>query len=292
MDLALIYNTDIRNNGTARRVFETLCRMGDKPTRYSRPADRVGKHDWFLFVDDGRDDIDWFPEGRKACWLIDTHLGWNTRLEWAKKFDRVFVAQREAVKQLEDAGVGGAEWLPLACSPQLDPSYKELAMFGNREWDLTRRYDCCFVGYMNRGVANDPTSYDRVAVLDALFKAFPNSWLTTGVFFEEAAIRYVRARVGLNVSIKRDLNMRFFECLSYGVCQVCNRTMDGWKALGFEDKKHFLGWDTVEEATELIRWALEHPAEREAIAEEGYRLVRAEHTYRHRVEQILRRLAE
>lgn len=286
--VGVFYNADIRNNGTARRVVEAMFRMGFKDhgmVRYSRPPGvEVAKHDLHLFVDDGRDDIHWMPPEPNACWLVDTHLGFGMRLHWAKQFQHVFVAQKEAVGQMAAEGIE-AKWLPLACSPYLDPCWKELSTAMGRKVDLTREYDCCFVGFLNNGAEG---GYNRVEVLDRLFKAYPNSWLAFNVFFEEAAQRYVKARVGLNVSIKKDLNMRFFECLSYGVCQVCNSTMDGWRELGFREGEHFLGWKTLEEAVAKIKWALDNPVEREQVAEAGMEAVRKNHTYEDRVWQLLR----
>ena len=125
MTPAFFYNADIRNNGTARRVTESAIQMewqnlGFK--RYTRPLNNVdfSAHDFWLFIDDGRDDIPLsVPEtGVSACWLIDTHLGWATRREWAEKFDFVFTAQKGAAEQMKKEGLN-AHWLPLACLPQL-----------------------------------------------------------------------------------------------------------------------------------------------------------------------------
>ena len=285
--VANFYNADIRNNGTARRVTEAMKKMGMPGfMRYTRPAPVIGKHDLHVFIDDGRDDIDWLPPRPNACWLIDTHLGYETRLAWARQFDWVFVAQKEAVEKMAVDGVV-AHWLPLACSPNLDPCYEELRRAWGREANLVREYDCAFVGFMNVGVEGASDSHNRVDFLDRVFRAFPNSWLVSGIFFEQAALRYVKARVGLNISIRHDLNMRFFEALSYGVCQVCNRDMEGWEELGFVDGEDFLGFDTTEEAIEQVRWALEHREEREAIAQRGWEKVRNGHTYEDRIKAAL-----
>ncbi len=287
MRIANFYNSDLRNTGTARRVTEAMKRM-EMPgfVRYSRPAGEIGKHDLHVFVDDGRDDIEWMPPRPNAGWFIDTHLGFERRVKWAKGFDWVFVAQREAVEQFAAEGVV-AHWLPLACSPYLDPCYEELLKVMGREGNLVREYDCAFVGFMNEGAPGNPDSHNRVEFLDRMFQEFPNSWLATSRFFEQAAIRYVKARVGLNISIRHDLNMRFFEALSYGVCQVCNRDMEGWEELGFVDGEDFLGFDTTEEAIEQVRWALEHREEREAIAQRGWEKVRNGHTYEDRIKAAL-----
>tara|TARA_R100000049_G_C1952868_1_gene102274 strand:- start:13 stop:936 length:924 start_codon:yes stop_codon:yes gene_type:complete len=285
------YNSEIRNNGTARRITEAMCRMDFQDhgfKRYNRPPYKdFGKHDLNLFIDDGRDDIEWLPDSPNACWLVDTHLGYDQRLKWAMHFDNVFLAQKDDVAKMNYDGVKNVHWLPLACNSYLDPSYKEMQANIKGDIDLTRSYDCCFVGFLNEGVEGDSNSHNRIDFLDYVFNAFPNSWLAFNLFFIDCAVRYNKAKVGLNVSIKNDLNMRFFEALSYGVCQLANTDMVGWEELGFVEGEHFLGYSSLEEAVEKIQWALENPKEREKIAKEGHELVRSAHTYEHRINEML-----
>jgi hypothetical protein len=300
---ALIYNAEIRNNGTARRVTETFFRMGYKDSgmvRYNRPwhvEPDYDKHDFWLYIDDGRDEIP-MPElpSPNACWLVDTHLGYDIRLEWAKKFESVFLCQKPDVEKMRKDGVENVYWLPLACMPNVDPSYGELQnhksdlpkdFFG--PFGLQKIHDVAFVGHMGSTFNPDDEGFNnRMQYLDAVFKAFPNSWYAYGAFFEQAALRYARARVGFNVSVRDDLNMRFFEVLSYGNCLATNRNVVGWDELGFEEGKHFLGYEGEEEAVSVISWALKNPMEREKIAKEGHKLVRSSHTYEHRLNEMLK----
>ena len=297
----LFYNADIRNNGTARRVSEAFFRMGFKDTgfeRYSRPFhDKVDydKHDFWLFVDDGRDDIPMeVPKGDapKCCYLIDTHLGYNQRLDWAKHFDHVFVAQLPTVDKFKQDGIENVHWLPLACTPSTDLTAGELLRAPQEtkgEWGVNKRHDVVFVGYLNNGhiVDGEQQGNDRTAALDYIFRCFKNNWLSLNTFFADAAVRYARGRVGFNISIRDDLNMRFFEIMSCGTCLVTNTDVVGIEELGFEDGVHFMGYKTLEEARDKIQFALENPMEREDIAKAGHDLVRSAHTYEHRVKQII-----
>ena len=297
----LFYNADIRNNGTARRMSEAVFQLGYKDTgfeRYSRPFHKdvdFAKHDLWLFVDDGRDEIPMeLPEGSapKCCYLVDTHLGYEIRLEWAKKFDFVFVAQKPTVARMKADGVENIFWLPLACTPTVDLTAGELLKAPKEQvgpYGLNKRHDVVFVGYLNSGWWEDGVKKgnDRIAALDTIMGAFPNSWLAFNCFLTDAAIRYARGRVGFNISIKDDLNMRFFETLSYGLCLVTNTNVHGWEELGFVDGEHFLGYTTLEEAKDKISWALKNPMEREKIAKAGHRLVREKHTYQDRIKQII-----
>jgi spore maturation protein CgeB len=151
---------------------------------------------------------------------------------------------------------------------------------------LCKQHDVAFVGFMG-GSSKGPGKNDRVLYLDTVFRAFPNSWFAYGKFFLDAAVRYARARVGFNISIKQDLNMRFFEAMSYGSCLATNRNVVGWDLLGFVEGKHFVGFETPEEAVFNIGELLKEPERRENIALAGREFVRAGHTYMHRVNTLL-----
>lgn len=292
-NIGFFYNADIRNNGTARRLWDAYVRAGGKAAggaRYTRPIpQKHAEHDLYIFVDDGRDEIPMEPPGPSACWLVDTHLGWDTRRTWAEKFDYVFCAQKPAADRMREEGLN-AHWLPLACHPHVDPCRGEFLQDGRVEqtagpFGIDKIHDLAFVGFF-QAIAH-PGQNDRLEFLDRMFAEFPNSWLGNGVFFWEAAARYVRARVGLNISILDDLNMRFFEVQSYGTCLLTNRNVVGWQDLGFEEDGHFVGYESIEEAIDKARYLLKNPCEREKIARRGHLFVRSAHTYGHRLEQIL-----
>ena len=297
----LLYNAEVRNNGTARRVTDTLYRMGYKETgmdRYNRPwyvQPDFSKHDFWLYIDDGRDEID-MPDlpSPNACWLVDTHLGYETRLKWAMHFDHVFLCQKSDVAKMKLDGIQNVHWLPLACYPPVDPSYAEFQnnradipkeFFGS--YGLQKLHDVAFVGHLPTSNNQIEGSNNRIDYLDVIFKNFPNSWFAYNVFFEQAALRYARARVGFNISIRDDLNMRFFEVLSYSNCLVTNRDVVGWDDLGFVEDEHFLGYKGEEEMVDKIQWALDNPMDREKIAKAGHELVRSAHTYEHRINDML-----
>ena len=298
MSIGLFYNSEIRNNGTPVRIWDAMKRglgYGENVIRYSRPEDmdRIleKNHDLHIFLDDGRDDIDWMPPKPNAAWLVDTHLGGDKRLEWARQFDNVFCAQKTGCDILVAAGVQNVHWLPLACHPSADPNIEEMLKHpkiadhcGGK--NLNKQYDVCFVGFMNEGKA-DGTGNNRVEYLDRVFKTFPEFYFAYNRFFEDAAVRYIRSRCGFNISIADDLNMRFFEVMSYGTCLVTNTDVIGWQDIGFEEGKHFVGYQGMDDAVEKVRWCLDHPFEREKIAQAGHRLVRESHTYAHRMRQLL-----
>lgn len=291
MSIALIYNSEIRNNGTAVLCWDAAKRglgLGENVARYE-PRGTLPKHDFYLYVDDGRDGLEWECPHPNAYWAVDTHLGYEYRLKKAKGFDHVFCAQREGAEKMRRDLVLQAEWLPLACHPPANPNLSELMVHPDRDRLLSqgvdKAHDVVFVGFIN--YATREGFNNRLDYLHVMCEKFPNFWLTTNCFFEDMAVRYIRGRVGMNVSIRNDLNMRFFEVLSTGTCLLTNRDVEGWDELGFVEGKDFVGYKGIGEMCEKIQWCLDNPLEREEIAKRGHEKVRAHHTYAHRIQKIL-----
>ena len=291
MSIAFVYNADIRNNGTAVLAMTSAkdgLGFGNDCRRYTTQPGIPEDHDLYIYVDDGRDDIDFTPPSPNAYWAIDTHLGYDYRRDKARNFDYVYTAQIEGAAKMCEEGIE-AEWLPLACHPTAHPNHKEMLSHPEREKvassGLDKQHDVAFVGFMNDGRGEG--SNNRLDYLEKLFKEQPNSWLSFNVFFEDMAVRFIRARIGFNISIKNDLNMRFFEVMSTGTALLTNRDVEGWEELGFKEGEDFVGYQGEDEMLEKAQWMLDNAEERETIAASGMKKVREFHTYSHRMKYIL-----
>ncbi len=97
-----------------------------------------------------------------------------------------------------------------------------------------------------------------------------------------------KAKVGFNVHI--DVagddagNMRLFETTGVGTCLVTD-WKENLKNL-FEPAKEVVTYKSAAECTEKIKWLLDHPKEREAIAKAGQARTLTEHSYSKRAEQL------
>tara|TARA_R110002167_G_scaffold300897_2_gene505183 strand:+ start:433 stop:1344 length:912 start_codon:yes stop_codon:yes gene_type:complete len=291
--ISFVYNSDIRNNGTPTLAFNSVKHQlgwNDKVDRW-RPEGELPERELYIYVDDGRDDLEWKCPGPSAYWAVDTHLGYDYRLWKARQFDKVYCAQKEGVEKMRKDGIKEVYWLPLACNPMAHPNLSEMMLHKNKDdhtWGkgLDKKYDLAFVGFLNEGDGSD-TSNNRIEWLDHAFSHFPNSWLAWQCFFEDMAVRIIRARLGFNISIRNDLNMRFFEVLSTGTCLLTNTTVEGIDDLGFEEGKHFVGYKDKEELVDKTKYFLKNPMEREGIARSGHEKVRSGHTYDKRMQRIL-----
>jgi len=229
------------------------------------------KPDLYVWVDSGISEI---PQDSEAlgvpriAYFIDTHFALDLRIALARNFDFTFLAQRTHVPAFVNAGIPNVAWLPLACSPEL-----------HNVGRLDRVYDVAFVG----AIPDDPKDRRR-KLLDAVRRQFPNS--TIGQFWpEEMARIYAQAKIVVNMCVDRDINMRVFEGLASGALLVTDEA-DGLEEL-FDDGTHLCIYRKDEDLAGLIERYLNDDAARERIAGQGCALVYAQHTYQHRMRQLV-----
>lgn len=209
----------------------------------------------------------------KAVYLIDTHVQLLPRIALARAYDIVFIAQKGQLAAFHQAGVTQARWVPLGCSPSL-----------HNVPETTRELDFAYVGSLN------PAEGDvRWRVLGPLVQRFPNHFVGRAFPRDMAAI-YARAKIVVNVSFRRDVNMRVFEALASGALLITDEA-DGLTDL-FEVGKHLVVYRSPEEALEYVSYYLENEEERRAVAEAGRRHVLAHHTYTHRAQAMLEHIRE
>ncbi|HQE83660.1 MAG TPA: glycosyltransferase [Candidatus Hydrogenedentes bacterium] len=204
----------------------------------------------------------------KACYLIDTHLAPQIRIEIARHFDFVFLAQKAQVPLFQDAGIANVYWLPLACSPEL-----------HDVGSLERRHD---VGYIGR-VQDDPHERRR-RLLARVRERFPNH-VTGQQWPADMARTYAQSKIVINAAVQNDLNMRVFEAMASGALLITD-SAEGLVDL-FEEGTHFVLYHSENELCELIEHYLHDGAARERIAQQGQEFVLNHHTYEQRMEQLL-----
>lgn len=202
----------------------------------------------------------WYP--------VDTHLHEVWHRVYASVFDYIFVAQRESLpvyaRNLDRQLVG---WLPLFC-----PSVSTLSL------DLERDLDFCFVGTLDRTL--NPS---RAELIERLRERIP-------IHARSGSYREIfnRSKIALNQSVAGDLNFRTFEIMACGALLLTERIGNGLDEL-LRDGEHLVLYDKgdADQIAELASYYLAHPAEREAIAENGQREVRRAHGGIHRAQRIL-----
>lgn len=245
--------------------------------------EQFGKFDLNIWVDYGEDalslPLDWYPPSPNCYWVSDAHINekaYKYRMETAKKFDTVFVAQKEFIERFVKDGIPREKihYLPHAFEPNC---YKPHSIINKWDW--------CFIGHLN--------SPHRIDLLDRLCKEFPNWYLgwrnpsDPGYnSLDDVAWKLSQSKVGVNYSINKDLNMRVFETMGTKTCLLTDDIPDIREL--FEDTKHLILFKDPDQAVEEMKILLANDELRNSIAEEGYKEVLARHTYEHRAAEILK----
>src|SRR5260370_14463411 len=140
--VALIYDDRERPETTGvscRRALEGLVEVVHfRPDALT--AIPTSGFDLYLNIDDGLEYHLPAELRPSAWWAIDTHLNFDWCRQKARSFDFVFAAQRDGARRLESEGVAPAQWLPLACDPQI-----------HRRFDVEKVHDIAVVGNVFAG---------------------------------------------------------------------------------------------------------------------------------------------
>lgn len=201
-------------------------------------------------------------------YAIDSHIHANWHMYYAAAFDVICVAQKDwtPVYQLDDDRQC-VTWMPLFCQ-QSD----------GRDLGLPRDIPLSFVGTLN--AAWNPDRVDLIQRLQARTPITVQSGPFREIFNSSAMV--------LNQSVANDMNFRVFEAMACGALLVTERVGNGFDEL-FQDRKHCVRYEkgNVDEIVDIVEYYRARPAEREAVARQGYETVMAAHTSLHRAQALL-----
>jgi len=271
MRIALVF--DKLRDDTIGIYFERACQaLGVGYEHFwTRDANSIpAVYDLYLRIDHGDYQHD-LPDRLhpRIFYATDTHLpnSWRCIRQLARHYDLICCVHRDGAKRLPDS-----VWVPVACDPAL-----------HQVPSMPRHWDVAFVG-TEGGVP-------RKFYLQALRERYPNSFIGHAPHTDLGRF-YGQAKIGFNYSIRHDINMRMFEILCAGALLVTNRLPhDNMESLGFLERIHYVTYQRPQELFALVDYYLSHDRERGAIAQQGKAHAQRHHTYRHRLQQILK-LAE
>lgn len=187
--VALIYDDRQRPETTGvycRRALQSLVNVEHfEPDALAViPADGF---DLYLNIDDGLEYQLPAHLRPSAWWAIDTHLEYDRCRRKAATFDFVFAAQRDGATLLDGEGIAPAQWLPLACDPDI-----------HRRFELDKVHDIAFVGNLFPG--------PRAQLLAALKRRF-RSTFAGRAYFEEYEFARPELQALIPSSAKRVLDV-------------------------------------------------------------------------------------
>ena len=214
-------------------------------------------------------DSGWLPQlsaitKPKIFWCIDAHMGQERYVEMAKRhrFDIVFNSTEQYVTKFADY-THKSDWLPNA-------------------------YDHFLIQPLPKVSKNIPIGFcGNILNREEWLRHLKGKWglkhdeMVIGPDMVEAVNRY---QIHWNRNIANDINYRTFETLGCRTFLLTNPTQ-GLDRL-FQIGKHLETYLNREELDSKIKYYLEHPSEREHIADSGYQHVIRHHTYLNRARTI------
>lgn len=235
--------------------------------------------------------------GPLVTWWVDDPFRYAIS-EALPLYDVVFVFDRSYRGRLGDLGASRVEFLPCACDETIylprtlnlseQARYRSeialVAWFYPRRARVIRELADFDLKIWGRGWK---TSQARRSLNGAARRIVPRERFVPD---EEASRIYSATSIGLNIhsdqTREAGLNSRTFELLATGAFELTDHVpgMEELLAPGLE----VAVYRSPEEARELAGYYLRHPEERSRISQRGRARVLAEHTYVHRIRQILR----
>ena len=233
-----------------------------------------------------------------ALWFTEDYLRFGYWRDMAHFYDFVFPIQKGAcIEAIRSAGAGEVHYLPMACDPivhrPLNLTTQERERWGSP------------ISFVGAGYHNRQQIFATLA--DAPFKLWGTEWPNCRPFdrmLQEdgrriSAEEYVKIfnatdiNINLHSSSERDgvdptgdfVNPRTFELAAAG----CFQLVDQRSLLSelFEPGKDLVTFDSATQMREQIEYYLAHPEERLAFAERARHKVLKQHTYAHRMREML-----
>lgn len=107
-------------------------------------------------------------------------------------------------------------------------------------------------------------------------------------YLQEMPLVFRHSRINLNITLRSIANgipLRAMDIMGAGGFLLTNHQNDF--ALHFTEGRDYVSYDSPEDMKNKIDYYLKQDAERDAIAQNGHALVSSEHTYMHRIREML-----
>jgi spore maturation protein CgeB len=216
---------------------------------------------------------------------------WMLPLECVEAYDLFFTKERYAMRSLQQAGLRNLHYLPLYCVPAqhhpVTPTAEEHARWGSPLAFVGSRYD--YRERFVRELAGYPLRLWGQGWRTARDPAVRRLAAGGPVWGREKLLVYASSTLSLNHHHPMNdivgVNTRAFELAAAGACQVADLKED--LAALFKPGEEVLAYRDLGELRRLLDHHLAHPDEARAIGANARRRALAEHTLRHRIEEIL-----
>jgi spore maturation protein CgeB len=215
---------------------------------------------------------------------------WTMPVEAIAAYDVFFTKERYAMRSLQQVGIRNLVYLPMYCVPSahhpVTPTADEAERYGAPVSFVANRYP-----YRERFV---------MALRDYPLRVWGAGWAAADdqavraiargpVFGREKLLVYAASTLSLNHHHPMNdivgVNTRTFELAAAGACQVVDLKDDLHDL--FKPGEEIVGYRDLGELRRQLDVHLAHPDEARAIGENARRRALAEHTLRHRIDEML-----
>jgi spore maturation protein CgeB len=240
-------------------------------------------------------------KARVVLWTTDPPRASDMMFETALHYDHLFCQGTEYVDVFHQMGLAHAQWLPMACDPEI---HRRVGVSGAQK----RRFgsDVVFVGshYPKRAEmlqalmrhrpalwgpgweALPPTSPLRACLRGA--HTGPNAW--TQIYSASKIVLSIHYSDPTNRFPVNQASPRVFEAMACGAFVLTDRQKDVLSL--FNDGEHLVSFSDAVDLDRKIAYYLGHADERDRIARAGQQEVWKKHTYGHRLHLLLARIEE
>ena len=208
-----------------------------------------------------------------------------------ESYDAFFTKERYALRQLQLAGLRNLHYLPLYCVPAfqhpVEPTAEQARALEGTVALVGQRYP--FRERLVRELADYPLAVWGPGWERATDPRVRRAVRGSGVWGRAKFAVYSAARLSLNPHHPLNdivgLNIRTFELAAAGACQVVDLKED----LGalFKPGEEVVAYRDLRELRRQLDYYLAHPDEARAIGANARQRALAEHTLRHRLDEIL-----
>lgn len=231
-----------------------------------------------------------------VLWTTDAPIHFDPILAVAPYYDQIVCQGTEAIELLNKASITGAKWLPMACDPDV---HRPIAI------SLTDKeqygQDVVFVGsyYPNReqtllalvdfDLAIWGPGWEQLPLDSQLRKFVRGGKLTP----DEWTRIYCASKIVLTIHYQDpegripvyQASPKIFEALACGAFVLSDWQRDVGAL--FDDGCHLAFFNDSHDLAGKVQYFLDHPEQRKSIANSGRTQVLAQHTYRHRIEELI-----
>lgn len=226
--------------------------------------------------------VNWYPDGV-------TEIMTKFILESLKEYDFFFTKEPYILKRMKAAGLNNVYYLPHCCDPQI---HKTIAISEEDRKKYASTLSIVGSWYPYReDIVSHLAGFDLKIWGRGWNRAreeIKNLWQGREVVAEEQALVFNATDININTSHLQDIegvNKRVFDIAGCGAFQLCYGQSD----LGnlFKVGEEIIAYKDIDELKKLIAYYLVHEKERKEIGRNSQKRAYGEHTYRHRLEEIL-----